>query len=219
MALVPLLVLALSVEPTPTPAPNAPPLRENAASELLGQWESIARTPEGVGNILEFHPDGRVTQISASMAEADYRLVGDRLVTTWKDLATGKISEVETHVEFEGSDRFLEKSDDDSGDSWSDRIGPAPRSGSPIVGRWCFLFLETLTSYREFTRDRMYNRLPVVTLRGTYAVSGDTLTVTIQGQPTGQYPFRIEGGELVIKSRSGDERRYKRPETSLLAGY
>ena len=80
------------------PAPDRRP--PNAA--LIGQWESAVRTPEGVGNILEFYPDGRVTQISASMAEADYRLVGDRLVTTWKDLATGKISEVETQVEFEG---------------------------------------------------------------------------------------------------------------------
>ena len=211
MLLVPLLILALAGKPTPTPSPGAP---------LLGQWESVVRTPEGVGNILQFYPDGRVTQISASMAEADYRLVGDRLITTWKDLATGKISDVETQVEFEGSDRFVERSDvDNSGDSWSERIGPAPRQGSPIVGRWCFLFLETLTSYREFTNDRMYNRLPVVTLRGTYAVAGDRLTVTMQGQPSGEYPFRIEGNELVIKSRSGEDRRYKRPETTLLEGY
>lgn len=210
MALVPLLVLALAAKPTPTPAPNAP---------LLGQWESAVRTPEGVGNILEFYPDGRVTQISASMAEADYRLVGDRLITTWKDLATGKMSEVETHVEFEGPDRFLEKSDDNSGDTWSERIGPAPRAGSPLVGKWCFLFLETLTSYREFTNDRMYNRLPVVTLRGRYAVAGDRLTVTMQGQPPGEYPFRFENGELVIKSRGGEDRRYKRPETTLFEGY
>jgi hypothetical protein len=211
MPLVPLLVLALAATPAPTPSPNTP---------LLGQWESVVRTPEGVGNILQFYPDGRVTQISASMAEADYRLVGDRLITTWKDLATGKISDVETQVEFEGSDRFVERSDvDNSGDSWSERIGTAPRQGSPLVGRWCFLFLETLTSYREFTKDRMYNRLPVVTLRGTYAVSGDRLTVTMTGQPSGEYPFRIEGNELVIKSRSGEDRRYKRPETTLLQGY
>ena len=211
MPLVLLLVLALTGKPTPTPSPGAP---------LLGQWESVVRTPEGVGNILQFYPDGRVTQISASMAEADYRLVGDRLVTTWKDLATGKVSEVETVVEFEGPDRFVEKSDvDNSGDSWSERIGTAPRQGSPIVGRWCFLFLETLTSYREFTRDRMYNRLPVVILRGRYGVAGDRLTVTMQGQPPGEYPFRLEGNELVIKSRSGEDRRYKRPETTLLEGY
>ena len=210
MLLTAILALALGAKPTPTPAPN---------TALLGQWESVARTPEGVGNILEFYPDGRVTQISASMAEADYRVQDDRLITTWTDPATGKVSGVETHIEFEGSSKFLETSDDGSGDTWSDRVGDAPRSGSPLVGRWCFLFLETLTSYREFTPTRMFNRLPVVVLRGRYSVAGDTLTVVMQDQPSGEYPYRIENGLLVIRSRNGPEKQYKRPETTLLKGY
>ena len=159
-----MLLAALALLPlgNPTAPATTPP------AELLGQWESADRTAEGVGNILEFRADGRVTQISASMAEADYRLVDDRLITTWKDLATGKISEVETHVEFEGSNRFLEKSDTaDAADSWSERVGPsASFAGSPLVGQWCGNFLELLPSFREFKDGRMYNRLPVVVLRG-----------------------------------------------------
>jgi len=185
MLLVPILVFAFVAAPTPTPSPNA---------SLLGQWESAERTAEGVGNILEFHADGHVTQISASMAEADYRLVGDRLITTWKDLATGKASEVETQVNFEGNNRFLEKSDiDNSGDTWSERVGSAPPpSGSPLAGQWCSIFLETLPAYREFKGGKMYNRLPVVVLRGQYTVDGGAMTVTMQGQPPGSYPFRLE---------------------------
>mgnify|MGYP000131310564 CR=1 FL=1 len=79
----------------------------------------------------------------------------------------------------------------------------SPRAGSPIVGQWCFLYLEMLTSYREFTRDRVYTRLPVVTLRGRYSVTGDTLTVQMQNQPPGQYPFRIQDGLLIIRSPRG----------------
>jgi hypothetical protein len=196
--------------PTPTPAPGA---------ALIGQWESADRTKEGVGNILEFHPDGRVTQISASMADAGYVIDGDRLRTFWKDPETGRISEVETEISFEGNTRFLEKGDEATGESWSERVGAAPRSGPPLIGQWCSLFLETLTTYREFTRDRMYNRLPVVVLRGRYSVTGDSLRVEMQGQPAGEYPFRIANGELFVKSRNGAEKRYKRPETSLLKGY
>jgi hypothetical protein len=204
------LALALVARPTPTPAPGA---------AILGQWESAERTPEGVGNILEFYADGRVTQISASMADATYSVQADRLRTFWKDPATGKVSEVETQIEFEGNERFLEKGDEASGENWSERVGGPPRKGSPLIGQWCSLFLETLTTYREFTPDRMYNRLPVVTLRGRYSISGDTLRVEMQAQPPGEYPFRLENGLLVIKSRSGSEKRYKRPETSLLKGY
>ena len=86
---------------------GAPTTSASSPATLLGQWESADRTAEGVGNILEFRADGHVTQISASMAEADYRLVGDRLITTWKDLATGKASEVETQVNFEGNNRTV----------------------------------------------------------------------------------------------------------------
>ena len=204
------LVFALIAKPTPTPAPEA---------AILGQWESAERTKEGVGNILEFYPDGRVTQISASMADATYSVQDDRLRTFWNDPATGRVSEVETQIEFEGSGRFLEKGDEATGENWSDRVGAAPRSGSPLLGQWCSLFLDTLTTYREFTRDRMYNRLPVVVLRGRYSISGDALKVEMQAQPPGEYPFRLDKGELVIKSRSGAEKRYKRPETSLLKGY
>lgn len=210
MFLVCALALALIAKPTPTPAPEA---------AILGQWESAERTQEGVGNILEFYQDGRVTQISVSMADAAYKVEGDRLRTFWKDPATGKVSEVETQIEFEGTGRFLEKGDEATGENWSERVGAAPRSGSPLLGQWCSLFLEMLTTYREFTRDRMYNRLPVVTLRGRYSISGDTLRVEMQAQPPGDYPFHLENGQLVIKSRNGSEKRYKRPETSLLKGY
>ena len=212
-----MLLAALALLPlgNPTAPATTPP------AELLGQWESADRTAEGVGNILEFRADGRVTQISASMGEADYRLVDDRLITTWKDRATGKISEVETHVEFEGSNRFLEKSDTaDAADSWSERVGPsASFAGSPLVGQWCGNFLELLPSFREFKDGRMYNRLPVVVLRGGYTVDGGTMTVTIQNQPPGSYPFRIENGFLIIKNRNGTEKKYRRPETTLLSGY
>jgi hypothetical protein len=58
-----------------------------------------------------------------------------------------------------------------------------------------------------------------VVLRGHYSTAGDTLTVQMDGQAPGQYPFRLDDGELVIKSRNGSEKRYKRPECSLLKGY
>ncbi len=211
----PLFALALlfGLVPQATPAPAA------ASAALLGQWESVARTEGGIGNILEFHPDGRVSQISASMVDADYTIEGDWLRTVWKDPNTGKTSEIDTQVEFEGRDRFLERASDGTGDSWSERIGDAPRASSPIVGQWCYIYLDLLPSYREFTRDKMFNRLPVVVLRGRYSVAGDALTVQMQDQPPGQYPFRIENGLLLIRSRDGSEKQYRRPETSLLKGY
>ncbi|HEY3204015.1 MAG TPA: hypothetical protein VGL03_10185 [Thermoanaerobaculia bacterium] len=195
------------------------PSGENPPGALVGQWESAVRTPGGIGNILEFRPNGTMTQISAAMGEADYKLEGEWLRAFWKDPATGKVSEVDTRLEFEGDSRFLEKGEDGSGDTWSERVGEPVRGGSPLLGQWCSLYLETLPAYRAFTPDRMFNRLPMQVLRGRYAIAGDTLTVEISGQPPGQYPFRFENGLLVIKSRDGSEKKYKRPETALLKGF
>jgi hypothetical protein len=209
------LALALLQTSTPAPPPAAPP-----PTAILGQWESAVRNKGGVGNILEFHPDGRVTQISAAMGDTTYQVDGEWLRTFYTDEATGEVRESALKVEFEGSDRFAEKGEDGTEQGWSERIGPAPRKGSPVVGEWCSIFMELLTQYRQFTPDgKLFIRMPAVTLRGRYKVEGDQLTVEIFGQPPGKYPYRIEGGQLKIQGRDGSERVYKRTECTLLKGY
>jgi hypothetical protein len=212
----PLAIALFALLQTAATPPSAPP-----PAAILGQWESAVRNKGGVGNILEFHPDGRVTQISAAMGDTTYEVRGEWLRTFYTDEATGQVRESDLKVEFEGSDRFAEKGEDGAEQSWSERIGPpAPRGASPIVGQWCSVFMELLTQYREFTPDgKLFVRMPAVTLRGKYRVDGDILTVEIFGQPSGRYPFRIENGQLVIKSRDGSDRVYKRTECTLLRGY
>ena len=209
------LSLVLALLQTAAPAPPAPP-----PAAILGQWESAVRNKGGVGNILEFHPDGRVTQISAAMGDTTYEVNGEWLRTFYTDETTGEVRESALKVEFEGSDRFAEKGEDGAEQSWSERVGPAPKKGSPLVGEWCSIFMELLTQYRQFTPDgKLFIRMPAVTLRGTYKVEGDKLTVAIFGQPPGTYPFRIEDGQLKIKGRDGTDRVYKRTECTLLKGY
>jgi hypothetical protein len=191
-----------------------------AAAPVAGQWESAIRNKGGIGNILEFSPDGRVTQISAMMSDATWTIQGEWLRTTYTNEETGKLQESLVRIEYQGLDRFVEKDDNDAEQGYSERIGARPSSDQPLVGEWCSLFLDTLTTYRQFTSDgRLFVRLPVTVLRGTYTVSDDILEVNIAGQPPGRYPFRIEEGRLVIKNRDGAERIYKRSPSSLLKGY
>jgi hypothetical protein len=191
-----------------------------ADTPVSGQWESAIRNKGGIGNILEFSPDGRVTQISAMMSDATWAVQGEWLRTTYTNEETGKLQESLVRIEYQGSDRFVEKDENDAEQGYSERIGHRPGSESPLVGEWCSLFLDTLTTYRQFTSDgRLFVRLPVTVLRGTYTVAGDTLEVNIPGQPPGRYPFRIEEGRLVIKNRDGAERIYKRSSSTLLKGY
>ena len=95
------LAIVLSAFMQSAPAPGAPP-----PAAILGQWESAVRNKGGVGNILEFHPDGRVTQISAAMGDTTYEVQGEWLRTFYTDEATGEVRESALKVEFEGSDRL-----------------------------------------------------------------------------------------------------------------
>ncbi len=206
--------LALALVAFLQAAPAAPP------PALLGQWESAVRNKGGIGNILEFLPDGRVTQISAAMSDTTYEVQGEWLRTFYTDEATGQVRESDEIVEFEGGDRFVEKGADGEAQGYSDRVGAPVAGASPLVGQWCSLFLDMLTNYRQFTAGgKLFIRMPIVTLRGTYAVEGGDLTVAIFGQPPSRYPFRIENGQLFIKGRDGSDRVYKRTESTLLQGY
>jgi hypothetical protein len=187
---------------------------------IVGQWESVARNKGGIGNIIDFNEDGTVTQISAAMSDATYQVQGEWLRLFYTDEATGKVNESDTLVELQGLDRFVEKAEDGSEQSWSERIGPRPSETAPLVGQWCSVFLDTLTSYKEFTSTgKAFTRMPFVVLRGTYAVQGPELTVRILGQPEGKYPYRVENGQLLIKNKEGVERAYKRSECRLLRNY
>ena len=191
-----------------------------AAPSIVGQWESVARNKGGIGNVLEFNADGTVTQISAAMSDATYQVQGEWLRLFYTDESTGKVNESDTVVELQGTDRFVEKAEDGTEQAWSERIGPRASETTPLVGTWCSVFLDTLTSYKEFTATgKAFTRMPFVVLRGTYRVEGSDLTVRILGQGEGKYPFRIENGQLLIKNKEGVDRAYKRSECRLLRGY
>jgi hypothetical protein len=217
---------AIAQNAPPPPAPQNPPSAPQSspsgapAPRVTGQWESVARNKGGIGNIIEFHEDGTVTQVSAAMSDATYQLQGEWLRLFYTDEATGQVNESDTLVELQGPDRFVEKAEDGSEQSWSERIGARDTLSQPLVGQWCSVFLETLTSYKEFTpTGKAFTRMPFVVLRGTYSVNGPELTVRLLGQPEGKYPFRIENGQLLIKNKEGVERAYKRSECRLLRGY
>jgi hypothetical protein len=81
---------------------------------VSGQWESAIRNKGGIGNILEFSPDGRVTQISAMMSDATWAVQGEWLRTTYTNEETGKLQESLVRIEYQGSDRFVEKDENDA---------------------------------------------------------------------------------------------------------
>ena len=99
-----------------------------AGQSVVGAWESVERSPGGVGEFIEFRPDGTAYQVSAAMGDATYRLDGEWLLTFWKDRESGKTSALANRVEFEGYD-LLQK--DEQGNLVS-RLQPRGRRRSKV---------------------------------------------------------------------------------------
>jgi hypothetical protein len=157
-----------------------------------------------------------MTQVSAAMGDARYELSGDSLLTYWTDRTTGRVSILANRVELEG-DALVQR--DDSGNlvSRMEKASPAPRPGAPLAGIWCSDDGPGLTTWTEFTDDgRMFVRLPIRSLPGRYTVTGDSLSVELQGSDRRQFTFRVSGSELTIVVSGGAEKQFRRAETKLL---
>jgi len=188
----------------------------NPSSPILGQWESLERSAGGVGEVVEFRPDGSFLQMVAAMGDATYEVRGDGLLTFWKDKATGNTSIMANRIDFEG-DVLLQKDDQGNILDSLERIERSRRSDPPLAGRWCSEGLPGIATLREFTRDgKMFIRLLIATARGRYTISGDTLTTDSDRSPQKTFQFRIENDLLTVTLKGSPDKKFKRAETTLL---
>jgi hypothetical protein len=193
----------------------APPI-----SSVVGQWESVERSRGGIGNIVEFRPDGTVSQLSAAMGDAIYRVEGSWLVTSWKDPESGKSSETVSEISFEG-DALIEKAGEgeNASETRMSRVGQGPKGRPPIVGKWCYEYLPGVNALREFTEDgRMFWRLPLRPSRGRYISAGDTLSIEMEGSEGKAFTYKVEGELLTLTSKDGGgEQHFRKAQSTLLA--
>ena len=177
---------------------------------IVGKWESVARSYGGIGSTLEFHSDGTISNTPGAMVESTYRFDGSRLVMSFTDPGTGELSENTVDVHMSGDSMI--QSDPKSGQEIQFvRAQAAMADTLPIVGIWSFTHSTGGTAFQIFTADgNMHLRVPFRTDRGTYMLSGDTLTIVIEGQDAWQVRYTIDGAKLTLFSGDGSPQQYNR---------
>jgi hypothetical protein len=182
---------------------------------LVGQWESVERSPGGVGEVIEFRPDGTARQISAAMGDATYKLDGEWLLSFWKDRESGKTSALAGRVEIEGYD-LLQKDEQGNLVSRLQRAGSAV-SGSAVEGIWCSEDGPGLTTFTEFTAGGdMFIRLPIRVLLGRYWLSGDQLAVELAESTRKEFQFQVTDDLLTVTPAGGTPRQFRRARSTVL---
>jgi hypothetical protein len=186
------------------------------AQGVVGRWESVERSPGGVGETIEFRADGTAYQVSAAMGDATYEIKDDWLITSWKDRETGKVSVLANRVELEGLE-MLQKDEQGNLVSRLELEKPAG-SGPAIAGIWCGEDGPGLTTLTEFTPSGdMFIRLPIRALSGRYWLSGtDQLAVELEGSTRREFEFHVTGDVLTVTPKGGTAKEFHRARTSLL---
>ena len=179
---------------------------------LIGKWESVVRSKGGIGQALEFHRNGSLTQTTAAMVEATYRVEGSRLITSSKDPRTGKVTEDVTEIRFEGA-TLIQKSMQAGGEVRMTRKRSGGPQAPPIVGIWSYPHYAGGTALVMFTPDgRMIFRLPLRTDRGNWSIAGDLVTIALPGSRITTLRYKVEAAQLTLTSDQAKERAYKRAE-------
>ena len=177
---------------------------------LVGRWESEVRSISGLGTTLQFRDDGVLSITSSAMADSTYRLRGNRLVMSFVDPVTSEESKIKLDVEI-GAD-FMNQSDPETGEHTRlERVPSALTGAQSVVGILSFSDSSNRRAFQIYTADeRMHLRVPISTSRGTYALSGDRLTMAMNGRPPSVVQFEIDGEQLRLQSVDGSVQLYAR---------
>jgi hypothetical protein len=182
-----------------------------SASPIVGKWESIAISKDGIGVTLEFFADGTFSWTTGAVADLTYTATKDKLTTAFVDPQTGKRQEQSTSIEVTPN-TFVQKGGAGEGkDLEMKRVEPG-KPGSPlIVGVWSYPHSSGMTAYITFTSDgRMLFRLPRRSAPGGWTISGQLLTLSIRGQSSQTYTYAISGDVLTMIQGHGEPVKYKR---------
>ncbi|HEY4953752.1 MAG TPA: hypothetical protein VII02_02585 [Gemmatimonadaceae bacterium] len=186
------LLLFLALPASPLSGQSQAAGNRGTASPLVGRWDAVTRSDGGIGVMMTFTADGKMSVVTGAMLDYRYELDG----TTLKLFPPGDRAMIAT-VSFAG-DTLVQ-----TAGAESNKLTRAPGSpaGSGILGRWTYMHYTGVPAFIEYSADGMMRlRVPLQTEAGTYVVSGDKLTLRAVTPAAGEktVQFIVSGDKLTI---------------------
>ena len=142
-------------------------------SPLVGTWEAITRSAGGLGTTLSFGDDNTLSYTVGAMVDFRYRRVRDSLfiVDPEGHSTPSRIRIVrDTLITIRGNSEQRET-----------RVG-AVSPGDSLIGLWTYPHYTGVDAYEEYTpTGDLRLRIPIRTLKGTYATLGDSAMLHLPG--------------------------------------
>lgn len=174
--------------------------------QLTGVWEAQETSAGGIGQVIEFAPDGKFVQTTVMMGNGYYRTLGDRLLTDdhRRPRSDADVSEAAT-IRISGDS--LTMTSKDGSTSVLKRLGAAEPGRPPIVGVWRMRrgLIEPPTYWR-FRDDGTFSvRLPMVSQTERYRVLNDVLTIGGANRSAASMTMELRDDQLCLQG-AGDAR-------------
>jgi hypothetical protein len=198
-----LLCLGVPAERSRAADPPSPP---------IGRWESVVRSTGGIGQVIEFRPDGTMTQWTAVLVELTYQVHGPLLLTLYRHPGSGATETQAAGIRFEG-DVMIQKDPQAGGETRLTRKRAGGPQDAPIVGVWSTPHETGQTAFLLYTSDgRVVFRLPIRADRGRWGASADQLTLASGPSSSTTVRYAVQGDRLVLIDSLGKQIVYTRAE-------
>ena len=179
---------------------------------LIGRWEAVVRSTGGLGQVIEFKPDGTMIQWTAVLVELTYQVHGPLLLTYYRHPGSGATETQAAGIRFDG-DVMIHKDPQAGGETRLTRKRAGGPQDAPIVGVWSTPHETGQTAYLLYTADgRVVFRLPIRADRGRWSASGDQLTLGPGPSFSTTVRYAVQGDRLVLIDSLGKQIVYARAE-------
>ncbi len=170
------------------------------------------RSTGGIGQVIEFRPDGTMTQWTAVLVELTYQVHGPLLLTLYRHPRSGATETQAAGIRFEG-DVMIQKDPQAGGETRLTRKRAGGPQDAPIVGVWSTPHETGQTAFLLYTSDgRVVFRLPIRADRGRWSASGDQLTLASGPSSSVTVRYAVQGDRLVLIDSLGKQIVYTRAE-------
>jgi hypothetical protein len=183
------------------------------APPLVGRWESVVRSTGGLGQVIEFKPDGTMTQWTAVLVELTYQVHGPLLLTFYRHPGSGATETQAAGIRFDG-DVMIQRDPQAGGETRLTRRRAGGPQDAPIVGVWSTPHETGQTAFLLYTSDgRVVFRLPIRSDRGgRWSAADDQLTLTAGSSSSSTVRYAVQGDRLVLIDSLGKQIAYARAE-------
>jgi hypothetical protein len=189
-------------------------------NDIIGKWDSVdSNSPKLIR--IEFGPDSVFTLTNFLVADYQYKIVGNLLISKLEKEYPQKMVIIDTSYLVIKKDRII-RSYNRLG--WKDTVTMVrdksykldpEKSGNPIVGKWKWAYPMGDTATSVFYPDgRWHFSYPQDIYKGVYKVNHDTLSISMKADSKEQLKtFKVEGKLLELKDlETGNDFLYRKVE-------